>query len=355
MKETNERESLANAENAARESRGFRAVYRDGRYELGTENGRAVLLIGGEPYRLSCHPFDPCLYITARDGRRAAVRGAFDPDAAVEEFAKGRLLTSITGREYDARDFCRMAEYAAGLGEIAIDDAERVFGGEAKKKTAVPGNRKADVGVPFPSDEKETLPRTDGWEKCGSCAQIITEDPFFDVLGAYRDAVIDFCLLKIDAPYDGLRSHRAALAAGTRAIFDGEWELRSDPSAIAARKLPPEELFALSDEIGEKLNYRTAFRSPPFPNGYTDADFERLNEALFPFGRDGLEAFAWSTYSAPGSGCGYTSGCSGSGCIYASSWSDYFDDGREWWGTLCLTVYDSHSDRFAVLMASETD
>ena len=156
---------------------GFRAVYRDGRYELGTENGRAVLLIGGEPYRLSCHPFDPCLYITARDGRRAAVRGAFDPDAAVEEFAKGRLLTSITGREYDARDFCRMAEYAAGLGEIAIDDAERVFGGEAKKKTAVPGNRKADVGVPFPSDEKETLPRTDGWEKCGSCAQIITEDP----------------------------------------------------------------------------------------------------------------------------------------------------------------------------------
>ena len=37
------------------------------------------------------------------------------------------------------------------------------------------------------------------------------------------------------------------------------------------------------------------------------------------------------------------------------AWSDYFDEGREWWGALCLTVYDETLGRFAVIMASATD
>ncbi len=65
---------------------------------------------------------------------------------------------------------------------------------------------------------------------------------------------------------------------------------------------------------------------------YTDADFDRLNAALFPKGTDGLEVYRWTT-----------------------DWSNYFDDGHEWWGTLCLTVYDKRMGRYAVILASATD
>ena len=92
-----------------------------------------------------------------------------------------------------------------------------------------------------------------------------------------------------------------------------------------------EALFAPADKNGA-LNYRKAFLYPPHTNRYTDADFDRINAALFPNGTDSLEAYAWST-----------------------DWSDYFDDGHEWWGTLCITVYDRSADRFVVILASATD
>lgn len=57
-----------------------------------------------------------------------------------------------------------------------------------------------------------------------------------------------------------------------------------------------------------------------------------MNAALFPNGTDQLEVYEWTT-----------------------DWSDYFDEGHEWWGTLCLTVYDKSLDRFVVIMASATD
>ncbi len=71
---------------------------------------------------------------------------------------------------------------------------------------------------------------------------------------------------------------------------------------------------------------------PPAGRCCTADDFWKINAALFPKGQDELEVFEWTT-----------------------DWSDYFDDGREWWGTLCLTVYDKSLDRFAVIMASATD
>ena len=78
--------------------------------------------------------------------------------------------------------------------------------------------------------------------------------------------------------------------------------------------------------------YRGAFLYPPHGVPYTDADFDRLNAALFPKGKDGLEVYRWTT-----------------------DWSSYFDDGHEWWGALCLTVYEKSMGRYAVILASATD
>ncbi|MBP5293222.1 MAG: hypothetical protein J6023_03735 [Clostridia bacterium] len=57
-----------------------------------------------------------------------------------------------------------------------------------------------------------------------------------------------------------------------------------------------------------------------------------MNRALFPKGTSGLEVYEWTT-----------------------DWSDYFDDGHEWWGAVCYTVYDKLLERFVVIMASATD
>lgn len=112
---------------------------------------------------------------------------------------------------------------------------------------------------------------------------------------------------------------------------DGETMWRYDAGKANGVRIPAETLFAPAERDG-KLNYRKAFLYPPYENGYTDADFERLTASLFPNGKDKLEVYEWTT-----------------------DWSEYFDEGHEWWGTLCYTVYDRSLDRFAVIMASATD
>ena len=295
-------------------------VFDDGRFTLGESAGEAYLIADGKRYALSCHPFEPCLYIKDESGALTVVRNAFDPQAALAAFARGETVESITGREYDALDFCEAVEYAAGRGEITIDDAERVFGDRAKKKPsrAETANDLAEE-YPFGGDG--------GIDLAGLAAE------FPAVCDKYPDSEVDHVIVKDDLPYAGFASHRRALGAACRELCDddgdGKWEY--DAAKARARKLGSAALFAAGGEGGE-LTYRGAFLSPPYGNAYADEDFDDLAAALFPNGSDCLEVFEWTT-----------------------DWSDYFDGGREWWGALCLTVYDRSLDRFVVIIASATD
>jgi hypothetical protein len=38
-----------------------------------------------------------------------------------------------------------------------------------------------------------------------------------------------------------------------------------------------------------------------------------------------------------------------------SNWSKYFEDGKEWWGIWCLTVWNPRRQTLAALIASSTD
>ena len=111
---------------------------------------------------------------------------------------------------------------------------------------------------------------------------------------------------------------------------DGE-PCRYDAGLAKAVKTDVSELFAQARPDGP-MNYRKAMLYPPHGCSAGDLGFDRINRALFPKGTGGLEVCGWST-----------------------DWSDWFDDGREWWGTLCLTVYDKNLDRFVVIAASATD
>ena len=160
------------------------------------------------------------------------------------------------------------------------------------------------------------------------------EDPFYLLLADYPDLAVDYCIVKQEGRYLGCESHRAALKTAWHTHFaageDGEaWQ--GNPDLATGKRITAGELF-LSDYRDGELNYRRAFLCPPQESRYTGKDFARVNAALFPQGTDGLEVYAWTT-----------------------DWSDYFDEGHEWWGALCLTVYDSSMGRFAVIMASATD
>ncbi|MBR3296648.1 MAG: hypothetical protein IKI65_02275 [Firmicutes bacterium] len=152
--------------------------------------------------------------------------------------------------------------------------------------------------------------------------------PFFQLLERYPDLAVAYSIVKCEDGYYGYGSHRTALKAAFRELCKG-WQ--GEPEKAEGQKISAEELFSPAAQDG-KLNYRRAFLDPPHGNGYTDRDFDLVNGALFPNGTDMLEVYEWTT-----------------------DWSEYFDDGREWWGTLCITAYDPSLERFAVIMASETD
>ncbi len=169
---------------------------------------------------------------------------------------------------------------------------------------------------------------------------VYADDPFERLIAEYPDVECDYHIVnprdpRAEAagvfPYRGADSHRLALECAARALFDEGREWTYDLKGARCRKLKSKALFAPVDS-DSRLNYRRAFLRPPHENAYTDADFDRVNAVLFPGGAEGLEVYRWTT-----------------------DWSDYFDEGHEWWGALCLTVYDKTLDRIVVIMASATD
>ena len=284
-------------------------VYKDGRYLLCKKDGVPYLVSDGREYKLTCHPYEPCLYITGADGNMTAVHNSFDPVSTLELFAAGKTVTSITGREYDAADFCRMVEYAAGRYDIQIDDAEKVFGDRKKNKTVtVKQAENIEIFNKYP------------------------DDPAYAVIKEYPDIVIDYCIVKDELPYNGYNSHWSALAYACRRLFsDEEDDWHYNVGEADGKKVDTKALFAPINEKRD-FNYRYAFLHPPCETHYKDADFDRVNEALFPNGAEPLEVYEWTT-----------------------DWSEYFDDGHEWWGAMCYTVYDESLDRYVIIIASATD
>ena len=293
-------------------------VYQDERFTLGQANGTPFLTADGKTYTLSCHPYEPCLYITDADGRMTVVRSAFDPYFVIGAVSRGQCFTSVTGRRYDAQAFCTAVAYAAGKGTITIDEAEKIFPDPPREN---PVNKAEKAELPLPPAQPPE-----------GCA-VVTDDPFFAAAADYPDSAVEWCLVRDSLPHRGISSHRRALSAMCCALlYDPEEDgWRCDADKAQPTPITADELFT-RDSRTDRLTYRRAFLAPPCGAVYRDGDFERINAALFPDGTGELEIFEWTT-----------------------DWSDYFDDGHEWWGALCLTVYDKALDRYVVLTASATD
>ncbi|MCR5815032.1 MAG: hypothetical protein K6G15_11165 [Desulfovibrio sp.] len=196
-------------------------------------------------------------------------------------------------------------------------------------------------------------------------------DPFYEIIKQYDRCVIEYCLMKDDAPYRKMLSHREAVLFAMLRLVDQSLEdkraaeirwgkavaddlcpwaydmdkAKATPIDTAAFLHAPEirridrngcrfydcGRNSYPDEAG-RIPYWYAFLEPPHGTRYTPDDFRKVNAALFPKGSEALAAYEWTT-----------------------DWSDYFDDGHEWWGAACWSVYDGRLNRYAVLFASATD
>lgn len=189
----------------------------------------------------------------------------------------------------------------------------------------------------------------------------IKDDRFYETIKEYDRLVIDYCLIESDVPYQGFPSHKDAVMFAILKLKEEYPWITTDIDKAKAEEITADILLQYPDKpwkenrfgttlyhtgfsAGGKIAYWYAFLAPPHGtssvvrNGktvrkeYGIEDFELVNHALFPKGSDGLHVYEWST-----------------------DWSDYFDEGHEWWGTACYSVYDEKTDRYAVIMASATD
>lgn len=163
----------------------------------------------------------------------------------------------------------------------------------------------------------------------------------------YPDLLLDYVQLADDTPYAGCASHKnaviAAIAALDKRVRVGN-SLKHPPLTVESDKMagkpyPTDMFFAVlrSDEEHPvrdlcRMLYWDAFAFEPYPT-YGRAEFQQINAVLFPpHARDTLEIYCWN-----------------------DDFSNYFDDGKYWWGTAMWSVWDPVYQRFTVIGASLID
>ena len=209
--------------------------------------------------------------------------------------------------------------------------------------------------------------------------QEIKNDAFYDVAEQYDSdseyhfvGEVDYHLLRDDKPYQGVKSHREALLFVFDRLVKNSMEnqerarersgddIANLPAPMAydidkaqSTPLTPRAFFYCpnivktdyhgnvrydaewrpnDDNVGTTVPYWYALMEPVHGRHNKPEDFKKVNEVLFPNGTDALDIYEWTT-----------------------DWSDFFDDGHEWYGACCWSVYDKSLNRYVVMLVSATD
>ena len=102
-------------------------LYRDDRSALYTRDGSVFFTESGRSFRLSSHPYEPCLYMTGiPDGSQTVIHNAFEVSELTAAVSTGQMIRLITGDSYDGPGTCSLLGTAAELspGEYDIDYIE---------------------------------------------------------------------------------------------------------------------------------------------------------------------------------------------------------------------------------------
>lgn len=160
----------------------------------------------------------------------------------------------------------------------------------------------------------------------------------------YERVCLDYVILSSEEKYEGLKTHKKAVIDAFHILnkrfesYDYSIDIRPDEMTAAEismdvfLELPPEDFEkAGSYTVPAKIPYWYAFLSPPHGTPYKASDFIEFNKVLLP-DAENAEIYRWS-----------------------DDFSDYFDAGKEWWGTGLWSVFDKTSDTVVVIGASLTD
>ena len=165
---------------------------------------------------------------------------------------------------------------------------------------------------------------------------------------------VDFFLMADERPYNGMESHREAILFAVHLVNENEKQtikkaeerfgkeyadrlhlFTCDCSKAEAKSLDPKELLFIPDVLSKDRYGNKKYGSDWVPND------ENCGKQI-PY---------WYAFLEPPHGTKYGP----EDYEWTTDWSDIFDDGHEWWGASCWSVYDSRRNRFVVLLASATD
>ncbi len=153
----------------------------------------------------------------------------------------------------------------------------------------------------------------------------------------HAGCVFDFVLYRVEGPEaPGTEIHRQALAGLFTQL---EWPAQDvQLDRACPRRLDAPEVRALAEEGGP---LERAFLDPPYGTKLDRKDFRDWLAMLCVLPDDDLKAVDWvgNPDDEP----------------ERSTWSDYFEAGKEWWGIWCLTVFNPRCRTLCVLAASTTD
>lgn len=157
----------------------------------------------------------------------------------------------------------------------------------------------------------------------------------------YDELLLDYVILEANEEYKGELSHKQAVIEAL-AVLNSRIRVGNslnhprffvDEDKMICTKCNIEDFFSENDKLSEYMSYWSAFSKPPYDIPYDKDDFRKINYSLFPITfRNDLEIYTWN-----------------------DDFSNYFDDGKEWWGTALWSVYDKYMNRFVIIGASLTD
>ncbi len=136
---------------------------------------------------------------------------------------------------------------------------------------------------------------------------------------------------------------------------DSDWQVHK-ASATALSPAQRRNLTLSEDYANDLLALYAPFSNPPYGTRFKDgeaqsrATFQEWLDVLGLQDRDDVVVLDWVN--------GYTFnwiGTTESPLPEWEPWSEYFEDGLEWWGIWCLTVWNPERNTLSVLVASATD